>query len=267
MVHILKAVQIRKEISGYPILQNISFACSNNTVLLVRGKNGSGKSTLLKILAGIIEPTSGKVISSAKKIGYVPEHFPEHLRFRLQEYLLLTASFHGLTGESVHRELSKYINLFGLEPFLRTPLTSCSKGTRQKVGIIQALLIRPDLLLLDEPLTGLDIESQQILIQLLKEEQVPIIFTSHEAELIDRLALEILQVETGELTINKGNVKPKRSIRVEFQRKEDLKDIPASNTQYEGNIAVLTVDKDSSDQVLRSLLGKNCSILEVKEQR
>ena len=145
------------------------FGCSTDTKLLIRGKNGSGKSTLLKILAGITEPTSGKIIRDAQKIGYVPEHFPESLRFKLKEYLLLTASFQGGSKASIEDELSKYIQLFSLEPFLQTSLKACSKGTKQKVGIIQALLMKPDLLLLDEPLTGLDAESQDILIQLLKE--------------------------------------------------------------------------------------------------
>ena len=200
MALILEAIQVSKEINGRQILRNISLGCSTDTRLLIRGKNGSGKSTLLKLLAGITEPTSGKIVGSARKIGYVPEHFPESLRFRLKEYLLLTSSFQSDSKASIENELSKYIQLFGLEPFLHTSLKACSKGTKQKVGIIQALLMKPDLLLLDEPLTGLDAESQQVLIQLLKEEQIPIVFTSHEETLVTNMAKEILQIETGEIT-------------------------------------------------------------------
>ena len=180
MAFILGAVQVSKEINGRQILHNISFGCSADTKLLIRGKNGSGKSTLLKILAGITEPTGGKLIGNTRKIGYVPEHFPDSLRFRLKEYLLLTASFRGGSKASIEKELLEYIQLFSLEPFLHTSLKACSKGTKQKVGIIQALLMKPNLLLLDEPLTGLDAESQQVLIQLLRDKQIPIVFTSHE---------------------------------------------------------------------------------------
>lgn len=265
MSDILEAVQISKEIDGRQILQNISFGCSTDTRLLIRGKNGSGKSTLLKMLAGITDPSSGKIIGSAQKIGYVPEHFPESLRFKVKEYLLLTSSFRSCAKASIEKELLKLTKLFNLEPFLHTSLKACSKGTKQKVGIIQALLMKPDLLLLDEPLTGLDAESQQVLIQLLTEEQIPIIFTSHEDTLVTNLAKEILQIETGQITLQIGKAGPKKRIRVECRTREDLKDLPVSQMHFDGRIAVLIVEGDVSDYVLRELLQKNCSILEVRE--
>lgn len=265
MSFIVEADQVSKEIDGRQILQNISFGCSSDTRLLIRGKNGSGKSTLLKILAGITEPSSGKLRGSAQKIGYVPEHFPESLRFRVKEYLLLTSSFQGCSKASIENELLKLAQLFSLEPFLHTSLKACSKGTRQKVGILQALITKPDLLLLDEPLTGLDAESQQVLIQLLKEELIPIVFTSHEDTLVTNLAKEILQIETGEITLQIGKAVPKKRIRVECRMREDLKDLPVSQMHLDGTIAVFTVEGDVSDQVLRELLRKNCSILEVRE--
>ncbi|MCG7343228.1 ATP-binding cassette domain-containing protein [Sporosarcina sp. ACRSL] len=265
MTFILEAVQVSKEIAGRLILQDISLSCSNNTKLLIRGKNGSGKSTLLKMLAGITEPTSGQIVRSAQKIGYVPEHFPESLRFTLKEYLLLVSSFQGGSKASIENEISKYIELFGLEAFLDTSLKACSKGTKQKVGIIQALLMKPDLLLLDEPLTGLDAESQQVLIELLNEAQTPIIFTSHEEALIRNVAKEIFQIETGEITVQSMKAVPKKRIRVAFHRREDVKDLPVSQQEFDGNVAVFTVEGNASDEVLRNLLQKNCSILEVRE--
>lgn len=265
MSFILEAVQVNKEIDGRQILQNISLECSNDTRLLIRGKNGSGKSTLLKILAGITEPTSGKVEGSARKIGYVPEHFPENLRFKVKEYLLLTSSFQGGSKASIEKELIKLTQMFSLEPFLHTSLKVCSKGTRQKVGIIQALITKPDLLLLDEPLTGLDAESQQSLIRLLREEQIPIIFTSHEEALVTNLAKEVLQIENGQIMIQIGKAASQKRIRVEYRMREDLKGLPVSQMHLDGNIAVFTVEGDVSDHVLRELLRKNCSILEVKE--
>jgi ABC-type multidrug transport system ATPase subunit len=265
MAFVLEAVQVSKEIEGRPILQNISFGCSGDTRLLIRGKNGSGKSTLLKILAGITEPTSGNVIGSAKKIGYVPEHFPESLRFKVKEYLLLTSSFQRGSKATIEKELLKLTQLFSLEPFLHTSLKACSKGTKQKVGIIQALLMKPDLLLLDEPLTGLDAESQHVLIKLLKEEQTPFIFTSHEDGSITNLAKEVLQIDTGEIMLQTMNAVPKKLIRVGYRVREDLEDLPISQLHYDGNFAAFTVEGDVSDQVLRELLRRNCSILEVRE--
>ncbi len=268
MAFILEAVQVSKEIEGRQILRDISFGCSMDTKLLIRGKNGSGKSTLLKILAGITDPSNGKLMGSAQRIGYVPEHFPESMRFKLKEYLLLTASFRGGSKASIEDELSKYIQLFSLEPFLQTPLKSCSKGTKQKVGIIQALLMEPDVLLLDEPLTGLDAESQDILIQLLTERRTPIIFTSHEDVSLINLAKEVLQIETGEISRQTLNAVPKKRIRVHCSKREDVKDLPLSQLDFDGNIAVFTVEGDVSDQVLgdfvtEKLLHFRCKGVEV----
>ncbi|MFD1205479.1 MULTISPECIES: ABC transporter ATP-binding protein [Sporosarcina] len=265
MANVLEAIQVSKDIDGRSILQNISFQCSNDTRLLIRGKNGSGKSTLLKLLAGIIKPSSGKIAGSAQKVGYVPEHFPEGLRFRLKEYLLLTSSFQAGSKEIIEGELSNYIQMFGIEPFLQTPLKACSKGTRQKAGIIQALLMKPDVLLLDEPLTGLDIESQQILVKLLEGFDIPIIFTSHEDELLMHLAKEVLHIGTGEVTPYFIHAAPKKRIKVEYSSKEVFKDFPVNEIQYEGSEAIFIVDGETSDQILIELLQKNCSIVDVRE--
>lgn len=263
---IIEAVNISKKIEGKSIIKNVSFQCKEHSSIAINGQNGSGKSTLLKILAGISEPTNGKIKRNTTKIGYVPEHFPENLRFKLKEYLFAIGSFHGYSRVHIEDELSKYISLFEIEAFLGTPLKRCSKGTKQKVGIIQALLTKPDILLLDEPLTGLDIDSQQNLIHLLGmlKKQVTIIFTSHEQLMIEKIANQILDIRTGETLLHKQL--RKRQIRVEFKDREIFRDLDTLNLQYEGNIALLTVDSEKSDRILIDLLNKNCSVLEVREK-
>lgn len=262
-----EAVNVSKKIDGKMILNQISFKCEDYTTIAICGQNGSGKSTLLKILAGIYEPTSGKVRRGKRKVGYVPEHFPENLRFKLKEYLILTASFHGFSKQQIETNLLEYINIFGLQPYVDTPLKQCSKGTKQKVGLIQALMMKPDILLLDEPLSGLDSQAQKELIDLLQKlkKEVTIIFTTHEDEMIDKLADKILYVESGQVSVKPQKVR--KLIKVKLNNKEILKELNFYDITYEGNTAWITVDTESCDGILLELLNKKCSILEVKEKR
>ena len=264
---VLEVTNIGKEVAGRTLFQRVTFSCTRDTILFVQGGNGSGKSTLLKILAGIYEPTDGDVRWNTNKIGYVPEHFPEGLRFKVKEYLLLTASFHTSAKES-ELLLAKYMDLFGLNSFQNTSLANCSKGTKQKVGIIQALLMQPDLLLLDEPLTGLDQDAQKAFVSLLHElrGQIPIIFTAHEDGPITQVATETLQIETGKMSVYQPQRqrKPQRLICVKFQDEQDLAFVPSDRIRFDGKTAVITVEEDKSDNLLRKLLGADCSILEVK---
>ena len=127
-----EASHVKKEIDGHTILQHVSFQIEENVSVAIRGSNGSGKSTLLKLLAGIYEPTSGKLIRNANRIGYVPKHFPENLRFKLKEYLTIVASFQGIPVANIETELSEYIRLFGIGPFINTPLKNVRKVQNKK---------------------------------------------------------------------------------------------------------------------------------------
>ncbi|WP_144510734.1 ATP-binding cassette domain-containing protein [Bacillus sp. FJAT-22090] len=266
---IFETVNLSKVIEGHTILRNVSFRFEEKSAIAIRGQNGSGKSTFIKLLAGIYEPSSGKIKRNANKIGYVPEHFPENLRFKLKEYLLMIASFHEISMKSIESELIEYIRLFEIEPFINTPLKYCSKGTKQKVGIIQALLMKPDVLLLDEPLTGLDPTSQQQLIYLLQKlkKELTIIFTTHEDVMVGTIADQVLYVESGQLLFDIEPKQTKKIIKVEFPNKKIFTELNTIDIHYEGNIALLTVNTSLSDEILLNLLNKKCSVLEVKEMR
>lgn len=264
-----EVVSVTKEINGQSILKNITLNCVENTATAILGHNGSGKSTLLKILAGIYEPTSGSVIKNTCKIAYVPEHFPENLRFKLKEYLQLIASFQGFTKKDVEIQLSQYFRTFGIEQYINTPLKQCSKGTKQKVGLIQALLAKPEVLLLDEPLTGLDAASQHELINLLEKlkRQAIIIFTTHEDMMIEALADQVLDVVSGEVTIQKERKKVDRLIKTTFKDQKIFNGFDLVSIDFERNSALITVEASKSDELLMFLLKNNCSILEIKEKR
>lgn len=260
---------VTKEIAGKKILNNINFTCKDFTSVAIKGSNGSGKSTLLKVLAGIYEPSSGEVKRGNRKVGYVTEHFPENLRFKVKEYLMLTGSFQGTSKQHIEEELLDYIEMFNLQPYVDIPLKKCSKGTKQKVGLIQALMSKPDLLLLDEPLTGLDSSTQNELLLLLGnlKKQATVIFTTHEEKMIENLADSVFHIDSGEMVRSPNQGVVQKLVKVKFSDPAFFEKLNLDEITYEGNTASILVDASGSDELLLALLNNQCSIMEVRERR
>jgi ABC-type multidrug transport system ATPase subunit len=166
---------------GRPIITGIDLAVHRGQVLAIRGGNGSGKTTLLKLIAGIGRPSAGVVRRApGVTVGYAPERF-ERLRFRAEEYLAHLGRIRRMPGEELGRRIRELMDLFQMPP--AGPITRFSKGMAQKVNLMQAVLVRPDVLVLDEPLSGLDAKAQAELTRLLlafRREGSAIIVTGHE---------------------------------------------------------------------------------------
>ena len=268
---IFDASSVSKYIDKTPILKEISFNLNQGERLAIIGHNGSGKSSLLKLIGGIYEPTSGKVIKKTMRIGYVPEHFPENIRFRIMEYLLNIGRMSGNRADILSERINNFAKHFAINEFLHTPLKSCSKGTKQKVGIIQALLLEPELLLLDEPFTGLDEKAQHELLKQLEclSHQITIIFTAHDSLLIDCLASRVIKMASGKIIDDRliGKKEDLNVITVATNMKM-LEDIHCVSMNHISDLKVeITVLANHSDQILMQLLNKGCSILELKEKR
>lgn len=271
-MEIFHAELASKQIDGIKILQDITLSISQGEKVGIVGSNGSGKSSLLKLIGGIYEENTGKVKRAQIGIGYVPEHFPENIRFNIWDYLILMGKMNGTSKEELMNEIKKYAEIFAITDFLHTPLKKCSKGTKQKVGVIQALLKNPDLLLLDEPLTGLDEKSQHELLEQLTslQKEITIIFTVHEPLLIEGLADRVIGIEAGKIFSDSPNTKREnvRMIMAIIPNKEEIVDIPHIKLEFAGehSVEIIIAAKDS-DQVLRMLLERGCSIVELKEKR
>lgn len=189
------------------VLNDISFAIEPGQSIAFTGHNGCGKSTLLKVVAGLIQPTSGKVeYEQPFLFHYVPEHFPK-MNFTAEEYLLFQGGMDGLTEGMVKEQIHCLSEDFFFENMLHTKMKHLSKGSLQKVGVIQALLKEPDVLLLDEPLSGQDVASQQVFIDkmnALRQNGVTILMSCHEPYLIDAITDWTYRFENGKLTAVKN---------------------------------------------------------------
>jgi ABC-2 type transport system ATP-binding protein len=140
-------------------LREIDLTVEPGDTVVVLGRNGAGKSTLLQLAAGVLRPVRGAVRDRPAVVGWVPERFPADQPWTAGQYLLRMAALRGLRGAEVGRWTERLL----LTEHLGTRLADLSKGTAQKVGLAQALLVNPGLLVLDEPWEGLDAVARQLI--------------------------------------------------------------------------------------------------------
>ncbi len=162
------AVQkLTKKYDKIVALDDVSFDVEKGEIVGLLGHNGAGKTTAMKIMTGFLEPTNGTVsvggidvqkdrIGVQKQIGYLPESAPLYPEMLVQEYLQMMCDLRSLPREAQRKAISRAVHATGLEPRLVQPIGTLSKGFRQRVGLAQAILHDPDLLVLDEPTNGLD---------------------------------------------------------------------------------------------------------------
>lgn len=183
-------------------LQNLNLHISSNQSIAFTGRNGCGKSTLLKIIAGLIQPTQGKVVYHHDLLfHYVPERFPK-MNLTARQYLNHMGKLDGLTNLDAGVKINTLCEDFFLTEMIDLPMKHLSKGSLQKVSVIQALLKRPDVLLLDEPLSGQDTDSQNVFIEKmnkLRRQGTAIIMSCHEQYLTDSISDTVYRISDKKL--------------------------------------------------------------------
>ena len=178
---------LTKKIGSTVILNDISFSVPKGEILGFLGPNGAGKSTTMKIITSFWTPTSGKVIidginvmddslKTRTKIGYLPETVPLYNDMRVYEYLKFIAEVRNIEKENIKKRIKEVIESCGLQKVIKKPIEELSKGYRQRVGLAQAIMHEPDILILDEPTTGLDpnqiVEIRELIKKIGKEKTV-----------------------------------------------------------------------------------------------
>jgi ABC-2 type transport system ATP-binding protein len=207
----LEVRSLTKTYSTIPALENVSFTVSPGQVLGYLGPNGSGKSTTVKIITGLLEPTSGSVFFNGvnirhdlaaykRQVGYVPEEANLYPFLTGLEYLELIGRLRGLKGGVIARRTREMLEIFSLTPHRHSTIGTYSKGMRQRILLMAALLHNPELIIFDEPLSGLDVTSALIfreLVKALSSAGKSIFYCSHVLEVVERLCSHIIILQNG----------------------------------------------------------------------
>lgn len=209
----LEALQITKFYGSVPAVQNVSFQIGPGNVLGYLGPNGSGKSTTVKMLIGLLQPTHGEVhfngqniqqdlVAYRKRLGYVPEEPNLYLHLSGWEYLEMVGNLRGMTDSHLATKAAQLLELLSLSAYKHVQMGSYSKGMRQRILLIAALVDNPDVLVLDEPLSGLDVTSAMIvknLIQILSGKGRFIFYCSHVLEVVEKVCTQLIVIGKGRM--------------------------------------------------------------------
>src|ERR1700748_3622413 len=209
----LELTSVSKSYRSIPAVENVSFVLKAGEVLGYLGPNGSGKSTTVKMVMGMIRPTKGKVLFGGRDIhhdlasyrvqlGYVPEEAQVYTHLSGLEYLQLVGRLRGMEERVIEHKARTLLQLLSLEAAQYAALTDYSKGMKQRVLIAAALLHDPRLIVLDEPLSGLDAVSARLikdLLILLAREGKAILYISHVLETVERVCDRVIVLSKGEV--------------------------------------------------------------------
>lgn len=222
----LAAQGLYKFYGSVPAVQNVTFTLSPGQVLGYLGPNGSGKSTTVKMLTGLLEPTDGEVthnglnihkdlVAYRKRLGYVPEEANLYPYLTGHEYLDMVGTLRAMPESRRETRINSLLELFALWPHRHVTLGSYSKGMRQRILLIAALMDNPDLLILDEPLSGLDVTSALIiknLIQSLSARGKSIFYCSHILEVVEKICSHLIVLRKGQVIANGATGEVRESI-------------------------------------------------------
>ena len=212
----LAVVDLTKRYSSIPAVSEVSFTVEPGKVLGYLGPNGSGKSTTVKMLTGLLLPSQGRILYRGRDIqqqlieykstlGYVPEDAQLYNYLTGREYLQLVGRLRGLPLKILDRKIDDFLQLFSLHKSRHSSLSSYSKGMRQKILISAALLHNPEVLILDEPESGLDVASALVfrnLVKALAAKGKTILYSSHVLEVVEKVCSQIVILHKGRMMAN-----------------------------------------------------------------
>ena len=212
----LKLENVSKKFVGKQAVDNISFEVDKPGVFGLLGTNGAGKTTTIRMLLGIIKKDTGEITWNGKKVerksvnfGYLPEERGVYPKTRIYDQLMYFAKLKGMNQKEADAAIKKWAKVLKVEEYIPMPAEKLSKGNQQKIQFMTAIIHNPELIVLDEPFSGLDPVNSEILknviIDLVKEGKY-IIMSSHQMASIEEFCTDILILNKGK-TVLKGNLK------------------------------------------------------------
>jgi ABC-2 type transport system ATP-binding protein len=209
----LRARGLSKRYGALLALDKVDFELHRGEIVGYLGPNGSGKSTTVNIVVGLLEPTAGSIslddislsdnpVEYKRRIGYVPEEPFLYTHLTAAEYLTLVGRLRGISQEALDRKINGLLTLFHLHDSRYRTMNAYSKGMRQRVLLAAALLHNPDLLVLDEPFSGLDVNAGLLfraLLTLLAAEGRMVLFSTHRFDMVEKLCSRVVILSAGKL--------------------------------------------------------------------
>jgi len=263
MSSLLEVTGITRCYGGTPALSEVSLSLERGGVLGLLGPNGAGKTTCLQILSGNLAPSAGRIevcgidlerhpIKAKRHLGYLPERPPLYPEMRVDEYLTLCARLHRVPARQVSSAVSRVKARCGLQEVGRRLLAKLSRGYRQRVGLAQAIVHEPDLVILDEPTEGLDPEQIREVRLLIRElaAHCGVILSSHILPEVQAVCTQVLILRSGR-AVHQGPLAPQRELhrsgvfRVRLERpapQEALLGLPAVASVLAAEDGTLRID-------------------------
>lgn len=209
---ILEANGLKKSFDGNEVLHGVSFSISSGKALGLLGRNGAGKTTTIRILMDVFKANEGSITIDGKpfkasdyKIGYLPEERGLYPKKRVDEQLLYLAALRGLSKNEAKANLKKWLKRLNIEEYEKRKLDTLSKGNQQKVQLAQTLMCDPDIVILDEPFSGLDPVNSQVLKEVVMEliqNGKLVIFSSHQMNYVEEFCESIVILHHGDVVLS-----------------------------------------------------------------
>lgn len=243
---VLELKDLKKNFGGKQVLEGVNLQVRKGEIIGYIGANGAGKSTTVKIMLGIIDEYEGDVIIFDKnikntrgeykrKIGYVPETSEVYESLTAKEYLNFIGQLYDLDLEVSTKKAIELMRLFGIEDYINTRISSFSKGMRQKLILISSIIHNPDILFLDEPLSGLDANSVMVvkeLLEILSKEGKTIFYSSHIMDVVEKISHRIVLLNKGKIVAD-GSFEELKKNRKEGSLEGIFNDITGFNNHRE----------------------------------
>ncbi|MFZ4454883.1 MAG: gliding motility-associated ABC transporter ATP-binding subunit GldA [Bacteroidales bacterium] len=279
---------IEKSYGAQKVLRNVSIEIPKGEIVAFLGPNGAGKSTTMKIMTGLLTADSGSVsvcgfdiekdlMEVKSRIGYLPENNPLYLDMYVREYLEFAAGFYDMKGKTKQR-VKELIEQIGLSPEAHKQIGQLSKGYRQRVGLAQALIHDPEVLILDEPTTGLDPNQLVEIRRFIKElaVQKTVILSTHILQEAAAMCDRALIIHNGEIVADKSTKDLQsnlhmQSFEVEFSATIDVRQLQSllqikSVEQMADNRFAISSDEDIRELLFKFSVEKGWVILSLNRR-
>ncbi len=280
----LNVENVHKSYSGKKVVDDISFSLEKPGVFGLLGSNGAGKTTTIRMILGILDNDSGKITWNGKKVrrenvnfGYLPEERGIYPKTKLFDQLMYFATLKGMKTSEAKKAIEYWCKKLNIYEYIDKPAEQLSKGNQQKVQLIISIIHNPELLILDEPFSGLDPVNTQIIkgvIEELIQKGTYIILSSHQMSVVEEYCRDIIILNRGK-TILKGNLSDiKRSYgknNLLIESYEDLSTIIPSDAEIidkkVNSYEIKLRNEEMSQDILRKIVESNIKIskFEIKE--